>query len=59
MIVDYNAVFIFSDQPTQCPKCGNRTEVIFDLSHSVNQTQIHECLTQNCRYQFVMQKDSI
>lgn len=52
----YNKVFLYSDQPTTCPKCGSRTEIIFDLSHSINQSQVHQCLT--CKSEFVMQSDT-
>ncbi len=52
----YNEVFLYTDQPTTCPKCGSRTEIILDLSHSKNHTQVHQCHKCNC--EFVMQSDN-
>ncbi len=52
----YNEVFLYNANPTTCPKCGSRTQIIFDLSHSKDQTQVHQCL--NCTYEFVMQSDA-
>ncbi len=42
--MDFTEVFILSDQPTTCPKCGARTDVILDMSHTTNMTQVEECL---------------
>ncbi len=47
------SVFFRTDQPTTCPKCGNRTEILLDLSHTLNETQLHECLSVNCKKIFV------
>ena len=49
-------VYTYSDQLTTCPVCGARTKIILDLSHTNDQTQIHECLSKNCRFEFVIQK---
>jgi len=51
----YSEVFTYTDQPTTCPTCGSRTEIIFDLYKSIHQTQIHQCL--NCKQEFVVQLD--
>lgn len=56
-MIDYSEVYTFSDQPTTCPKCGSRTEIILDLCHTIDQTQIHKCSIKNCEYEFVMQTD--
>ena len=50
-------VFIFNDQPTNCPICGLRTEIILDLYDTIEQTQFHQCLNDKCKFEFVMQKD--
>lgn len=44
-------IFLSSDQPTTCPKCGNRTEIVnaFDAS------QKHKCLSEDCSFQFVLE----
>lgn len=56
-MINYSEVFVYSDQPTTCPKCGLRTEIILDLSHTKEQTQIHKCPYRNCSFEFVMQND--
>lgn len=56
-MVNFSEVFIYSDQPTTCPECGTRTEIILDLSHIKNQTQIHQCLSKKCAFEFVTQHD--
>ena len=56
-MIDYNEVYIYSDQPTTCPICSSRTEVILDLSHTKDQTQVHRCLDSECKEEFVMQYD--
>jgi predicted RNA-binding Zn-ribbon protein involved in translation (DUF1610 family) len=48
-------VFILSEQPTTCPKCGARTEIIIDMSHTIHGSQVEECL--GCGFQFVIQTD--
>ena len=55
-MIDFNNVFIISDQPQTCPKCGNRTDLILDLSNTKNQTQIHECLSDTCNFTFVTEE---
>ena len=37
-----------SDQPTTCPKCGNRT----DFSDNPDGSQKHKCLNKRCGYEF-------
>lgn len=56
-MTNFIEVFIYSDQPTSCPKCDSRTEIILDLSHTMDETQIHKCLNKKCEYEFVMQYD--
>jgi len=50
-------IFLANDQPTTCPKCGRRTTIIFDLSHSILGTQIHECYGEECKFIFVTEED--
>lgn len=50
-------VFIFSDQPTACPKCGNRTEITLDLFKSSEKTQHHQCLSKSCIFKFIVEVD--
>ena len=56
-MIDFSEVFIYSDQPTICPQCSSRTDIILDLSHTKDKTEIHKCLDKNCNYEFVMQFD--
>lgn len=54
---DYSFVYIYSDQPSTCPKCGCRSEVILNLSHTTDKTEVHLCPNASCNYEFVMQYD--
>ena len=56
-MIDYSEIFVYSDQPTTCPKCGLRSEIILDLSHTKLKTQIHKCPNDKCSFEFVMQYD--
>lgn len=53
----FNIVYLLSENPATCPKCGARTDIIFDLSHSTIGTQIHECLAENCKKIFATEVD--
>ncbi len=54
----FNEVFVRTDQPTTCPFCGNRTEIILDLSHTIDQTQIHQCLNVKDYHTFIEVTDN-
>jgi len=56
-MINFSEVFIYSDQPTTCPKCGLRSDVILDLAHTKDVTQIHKCPNKKCEFEFVMQYD--
>jgi hypothetical protein len=56
-MIDYNLVYSYCDQPTTCPICGARTEIILNLSHTKEKTEIHECLWVFCKYKFIIQED--
>ena len=56
-MVDYSEVYIYSDQPTTCPKCGARSKVVLNLSHTNDKTEVHLCPDNDCNYEFVMQYD--
>ncbi|WP_111610197.1 ogr/Delta-like zinc finger family protein [Algoriphagus yeomjeoni] len=53
----YTHQFLSSDQPTTCPHCGLRTEIISDQSHTNSQIQIHQCPDTSCGFQFVVTND--
>ena len=56
-MINFQEVYIVADQPTSCPQCGSRTDILLDLSHIRNQTQIHKCINEECANLFVVEKD--
>lgn len=48
-------IFLGNDQPTTCPKCGVRTEILSDRLLM----QQHLCLNETCTYEFILEFDSI
>jgi len=56
-MINYSEVFLFSDQPTSCPKCGTRTEITLDLFETPEKTQHHKCFSSKCGFGFIMQED--
>ena len=50
----YADVYIIGDQPTTCPICGVRTEIIQELLDSFEKIQYHQCLADNCHYTFTV-----
>lgn len=53
----YSELFVVADQPATCPSCGARTEIIFDMQHTKDVTQVHKCLFEFCQREFVMVQD--
>ena len=53
----WEQVYLRGDQPTTCPKCGNRTHTILELQHINNQPIIHVCMTEKCKFTFVEEND--
>jgi hypothetical protein len=51
-------VFLYSDQPTTCPACGSRTEIILDLSHIADKTTLHQCLDGSWSLEFFVEDDT-
>ena len=56
-MLNFTEIFIYSDQPTTCPKCGLRSEIVLDLLHEENSAQVHKCSNNKCEFEFVMQDD--
>ena len=52
-MIDFSEILTYSDQPVTCVKCGSRTDIILDLSHTREKTQVHKCLFNNCQFEFV------
>lgn len=44
-------VFIMGDQPTTCPVCGARTDII--MEHP-DKSQYHQCIAEYCKYEFTV-----
>lgn len=56
-MTNYSQVYTYSDQPTTCPICGSRSEVTVDFSHTKDKTEVHQCPSASCKYEFVMVAD--
>ena len=56
--MDYIDIYIANDQPTTCPKCGNRTEITSGLNNSPYLTQHNQCLSDYFNYKFVVENDT-
>ncbi len=52
-MMENTEIFLASEQPTICPKCGARTEIIEDKSIM----QKHHCINEACNYQFILEFD--
>lgn len=46
-------IFLISDQPTTCPKCGVRTELLISTYNTELEGQINVCLSSMCRFLFL------
>ena len=56
--INFNDVFLMTEDIPTCPNCGSRTEIILDFSHTKDATQIHQCLAVDCKFEFVLVYDS-
>lgn len=54
--MEFSEIIIYSDQPTICPKCGTRSEILNEFENQ-NNTQIHVCMNTLCEFEFVMEMD--
>lgn len=50
-------VFLSNDQPTTCPLCGNRTEILSEFFKVEIYSEIHICLTKECQFQFIIEAE--
>lgn len=48
-------IYLSSDQPTVCSKCGNRTEIVYEFMAF----QQHKCLTVECNFKFILEFDNV
>jgi hypothetical protein len=49
--MSYLEIFIGTDQPATCPKCGSRTEI---LKEEIKY-QHHKCPIENCSLEFTLE----
>jgi len=45
--------YLITDQPTTCPICGARTDMIFNFHHTNLKLLINECLNFQCKHVFL------
>jgi len=50
-------IYLITEQPTVCPKCGNKTEILLDFYFNLFKTQHHKCLSFFCRFEFIVEDD--
>lgn len=58
MAIDFNNVFLINDQPTTCPECGRRTEILSEGIRAGVHTEIHRCPGEDCKFEFVAVEDA-
>ena len=51
-MIDFHQIYDLSDQPTTCPKCGTRTEILMEVKLKTKGIQVHRCLGKNCTLKF-------
>lgn len=56
--IDFFNLFLMSDEIPGCPICGSRTEILLDLSHTRDSTQVHICNSLECKMEFVLVGDT-
>ena len=49
-----NHLFLMNDQPTTCPKCGARSEILNEMELEARIIQEHECMSKYCEFQFLV-----
>jgi len=47
-------IYFPSEQPTSCPNCGCRTEIIMEYFTANNIKQYHSCLIKDCSFKFIL-----
>jgi hypothetical protein len=50
-------MYLHNEQPMTCPRCGSRTNILFDISHLIEMGEIHRCLNRGCRKVFIATED--
>lgn len=55
-MINIISIFSFSDQPTTCPQCGLRTEIVVDNFDTPAKTQEHRCPSADCGFEFIIEE---
>ena len=50
-------VYLITDQPSTCPICGARTDIILSFSQAKMNASIQECLDTHCKHVFIEAED--
>ncbi len=50
-------LYLITDQPTTCPTCGTRTDIISNFYHTNLRLFVNECLNINCKHVFLEVED--
>jgi hypothetical protein len=50
-------IFIMTDQPVTCPRCGARAEIIHEFKEDDLSAQLCKCADKDCQYLFIEQED--
>ncbi len=56
-MIDFYSIYLYCEQPSTCPTCGVRTEIIIEWSHTNCEADIHRCLNPDCLREFLMGED--
>jgi len=51
-------IFFMIDQPSTCPYCGARCEVLGDFYHTKEKRLVMKCLDGNCAFIFFEDEDA-
>jgi hypothetical protein len=49
--------YLITDQPTTCPVCGTRTDVVADFLHTFQKLSVQACLNTQCKHVFFEVED--
>jgi len=50
-------IFIMTEQPTTCSKCGTKAEILAEFTMDGLQTQLCRCRNTDCQFIFIEQED--
>ncbi len=50
-------IFLMTEQPVTCPKCGARAEIMIEFKLDYLSTQLCNCSNAQCRFVFIEQED--